>query len=57
MISTERATILREVSGVDSIVDDSVSFVPLLVVVLLEVVVGRVDREVANESLMINLCQ
>lgn len=37
--------ILREVGGVNSIVDVSITFVPLLVVVLLEVMVRWVNRE------------
>jgi hypothetical protein len=44
-------TILREIRRIDSIVDESISFIPFLVVVLLEVVVSRVDREVADDSL------
>ena len=37
--------ILGEIGGVNSVVDQSVSFVPFLIVVLFEVVVGRVDCE------------
>ena len=37
--------VLREVVGVDAIVDVPRTFLPLLVVVLLEVVVARRDRE------------
>lgn len=38
--------ILGEVGGIDVVVDVSVSFVPLLIVILFEVVVGRMNSEV-----------
>lgn len=48
--------VLREVGGVDAVVDDSVALVPLLVVVLLEVVVSGVNGEAgADESGELNL--
>jgi len=44
---------LGEIGRIDSVVNESVSFIPFLVVVLLVMVMGRVDREVANKSLSI----
>lgn len=38
--------ILGVVRGIDSIRNNSISFVPFLIIVLFEVVVGRVDGEV-----------
>lgn len=38
--------ILRVVRSIDSIGDNSISFIPFLVIVLFEVVMGRVDSEV-----------
>jgi hypothetical protein len=42
--------ILGEIGRIDSVVNESVSFIPFLIVVLLVMVMGRVDREVGNKS-------
>lgn len=42
--------ILREIRGIDSVVDVSVSFIPFLIVVLLVMMMGRMDGEVGDES-------
>jgi len=49
------STILREIGRIDSVVNVSISFIPFLVVVLLVMVMGRVDREVGDKSLSIFL--
>ena len=47
----EKLTIDRDVRWVDSIVNDSVSVIPLLVVVLLEMVLPWVDCKVGDNRL------
>jgi len=42
---------LREIGRIDSVVNVSVSFIPFLIVVLLVMMMGRVDREVGDKSL------
>lgn len=42
--------ILREIRRIDSVVNVSISFIPFLVVVLLVMVMGRMDGEVANKG-------
>jgi len=42
--------ILREIRRIDSVVDESVSFIPFLIVVLLVMMMGRMDGEVGDES-------
>jgi len=42
--------ILREIRRIDSVVNNSISFIPFLLVVLLIMVMSRMDGEVADDS-------